>query len=279
MRVSAHARRFAESIGAAFQVSRDVSDLQRKARRAVDDGVERLVVVGGDGTLLHVGEALAGSDCALGIIPAGTGNDLARSLGIPTDVDSAAEAAVEGAVRSIDIGRIDGRIYLTVAGAGFHGAVASYVADRLRVVRGPLAYPYAVLRTLASYEPPTFRVRYDGGSFGGRAWLVVLANSPTFGGGMRIAPHAELDDGLLDLVIVKNVPRATFLRIFPSVYRGRHTGHAAVVTARTNQATIEIDRPHVYYGDGEPLIRAAAQPVAFGLRPRALRVAMGDGAS
>jgi diacylglycerol kinase (ATP) len=156
-----------------------------------------------------------------------------------------------------------------------YGAVAA-LAARARIVRGPLVYAYALLRVLAFYEPPGFRVQFDGGIYHDRAWMVAFANTPVFGGGMRIAPGARVDDGLLDLVVVREVRRRELLRVFPRVYRGGHVGHPAVVAARTAAATIEVERPETCYGDGEPIVLVGPQPLRIAVRTAALRVVAGE---
>jgi diacylglycerol kinase (ATP) len=155
---------------------------------------------------------------------------------------------------------------------GFDGEVTG-LANQVRRLRGPLVYAYAVLRTLASFRAPTLRVTWAGGSFEGRAMFAVAANLPRFGGGMRIAPDADVADGLLDLVIVREVPRRTLLAVFPKVYAGRHLGHPAVTLVRTVRAEIALDREMTMYGGGEPLFQVApGRPVVVETVPGALAV-------
>src|SRR5262249_56341071 len=115
-----------------------------------------------------------------------------------------------------------------------------------------LVYPYAVLHTLATFKPPRLRVEHDQGTFEGGAMFAVAANLPRFGGGMRIAPDARIDDGLLDLVIVREIPRRTLLSVFPRVYTGRHVTHPAVTLVRTSRVTITLDRDMTIYGGRAP---------------------------
>jgi YegS/Rv2252/BmrU family lipid kinase len=268
-------RELAGRHSAELRLPESPEELVREAREAVSEGVQRLAVAGGDGTLNLVAGALEGSGTALGILPVGTGNDFARALGIPLAFDAAIATVSAGPVDTVDLGHVAGRPFVTVAGVGFHGTVARVASEPGRLLRGPVVYSWAVLRTLGRYEPPEFRVRYDDGSYADRAWMVVLANSPWFGGGMRIAPAADPTDGLLDLVVVRGIGRGALLRVFPKVYRGTHVDHPAVVVARTREATIEIERPDDWYGDGDPLLESVAGPVTIGVRPRALRVIRG----
>ncbi len=243
--------------GAGLVVSRKVSDLAEQARRAAEDGVERLLVAGGDGTMHHAVQGLAGTDCALGVIPLGSGNDLAGTLAIPPDLDAAVERARTGVTRRIDLLRVGETFSVSYVGVGFDSEVTRF-ANEVRVLRGPLIYFYSVIHTLITFEPPRMRVVHDGGEFEGRVMFTVVSNLPRFGGGMRIAPEAQIDDGLLDLVIVREMPKSVLLSIFPKVYGGKHVGHPAVTIVRTRHAEITIDRPMTLYGGGEPVRPMAA---------------------
>ncbi|MDP9119838.1 MAG: diacylglycerol kinase family lipid kinase [Acidobacteriota bacterium] len=266
-------RILASNLGVPLAVSRNAGDLTGQARRAVADGVERLLVAGGDGTMHHVVQGLAGSSCALGVIPLGTGNDLAGTLQVPPQIEPAVRLALEGPIRRIDLARIGALFTVAYAGVGFDSEVTRFANERVKILRGSLVYLYSVLHTLVTFIPPGMRVDYDGGVFSGRVMFVVVANLPRFGGGMRIAPDAVIDDGLLDLVIVREIPRATLLAVFPKVYTGRHAGHPAVTFARTRRAEITLDRPMTLYGGGEPLRpMIPGEPVLVEAVPGALHV-------
>jgi diacylglycerol kinase (ATP) len=265
-------RVLASKLGAGLCVSRKVGDLAEQARRAAEDGVERLLVAGGDGTMHYAVQGLAGTSCALGVIPLGSGNDLAGTLGVPPDVDAAVERAVSGEIRRIDLVRVGDVFSVSYAGVGFDSEVTRY-ANEMKILRGPLIYFYAVIHTLVTFVPPRMRIVHDTGKFEGRVMFTVVNNLPRFGGGMRIAPEARIDDGLLDLVIVKEVPKPVLLSIFPKVYNGRHVGHPAVQIVRTRRAEITIDRTMTMYGGGEPLrVVEAGEPVAVEVVPGGLAV-------
>lgn len=251
-------RILASRAGAGMVVSRRVTDLAEQARRAVADGVERLLVAGGDGTIHHAVQGLAGTDCALGVIPLGTGNDLAGTLGIPPDLDASVAQALTGEVRRIDLARVGETYCVGYAGVGFDSEVTRF-ANEARILRGPLVYFYSVIHTLVTFVPPSMKVVYDGGSFEGKVMFTVVNNLPRFGGGMRIAPDAKINDGLLDLVIVREIPKPVLLSVFPKVYGGKHVGHPAILFARTRRAEITLDRDMTMYGGGEPV-----RPVAAG---------------
>ena len=258
--------------GAGLVVSRKVSDLAEQARRAAEDGVERLLVAGGDGTMHYAAQGLAGTDCALGVIPLGSGNDLAGTLGIPPDLEVAVERALKGEIRRIDLVRLGEIDCVSYAGVGFDSEVTRF-ANEVKFLRGPLIYFYSVIHTLITFVPPRMKVVWDDGELDGKVMFTVVNNLPRFGGGMRIAPDARIDDGLLDLVIVREVPKSVLLSIFPKVYNGRHVGHPAVTIVRTRKAEITIDRTMTMYGGGEPLRPVeAGEPVAMEVVPGGLAV-------
>ncbi len=265
-------RTLASRAGAGFVVSRKVEDLAEQARRAAADGIERLLVAGGDGTQHHALQGLAGTDCALGVIPVGTGNDLAGTLRVPPDLAAAVRRNLENPIRPIDLIRVGETYSVSYLGVGFDSEVTRF-ANELKILRGPLVYPYSVIHTLATFQPPGMRVVHDEGVFEGRVMFVNLSNLPRFGGGMKIAPQAQIDDGVLDLVIVKEISRRTLLSVFPKVYIGKHVGHPAVVFVRTRKVEFTIDRPMMLYGGGEPVQpMLPGEPVAAEVVPGGLRV-------
>jgi diacylglycerol kinase (ATP) len=272
----AEIRALAERAGAEVLTSTSAADLTDRARRAAEEGVERLVVVGGDGTLHHAVRGLAGTGCVLAPVPVGSGNDLAMNLGVPRDPVAAAGRAFSPEphpTRAVDLGMVSGIPFAIYCGVGFDSEVTR-VANRVRRLRGPIVYPYATVRTLAGFRPPVLRIEHDAGSFEDRAMFVTVANAKSFGGGMRIAPAASMDDGLFDLVLVRRVPKWELLTIFPKVYAGAHVHHPKVEIVRTRSARLTVvDRPMELYGDGEELCpMAAGETVEVTMRPGALRV-------
>lgn len=272
----------AEREGFRLVVSRGLDEFTSAAEGAVVDGVERLVVAGGDGTMHHAVQALAGSATALGILGLGSGNDLARTVAVPRKLDAAFRVACEGPIRRLDLGRVDERWYAGVAGVGFDSEVAHIAAERVRVLRGPMIYPWAVVRALVTFRPPLLTLEYeteDGGeaSFEGRVMLVAFGNTHRFGGGMCIAPQARPDDGLLDVVIVRAMPRRRLLRVFPRVYRGAHMDLPQVTSFRTRRMRLWLEREMTVYGDGEPMAPVTGDGVEVRVVPGALRVAGPNG--
>ncbi|HVG06183.1 MAG TPA: diacylglycerol kinase family protein [Thermoanaerobaculia bacterium] len=265
-------RKLASRAGAGFVVSRNAADLGEQARRAAEDGVERLLVAGGDGTMHHAIQGLANTPCALGVIPVGTGNDLSGTLKIPPDVDVAVQRGLTGKIRPIDLIRVGETYSVSYLGVGFDSEATEF-ANQVKILKGPLIYPYSVIHTLATFVPPSMRIVHDEGVFEGRVMFTTLATLPRFGGGMQIAPQAKIDDGLLDLVIVKEISRRALLAVFPRVYAGRHVGHPAVLFHRTRKVEITIDRAMTLYGGGEPVRpMSAGEPVAAEVVPGGIRV-------
>jgi diacylglycerol kinase (ATP) len=264
-------RAWAQRLGAAWRESSSPEDFIAQARAAAESGCERLFVAGGDGSQNLALQGLVGTDCAHVPLPLGSGNDFAASLGMPLGLDTSIEAALAAPLRTIDVARVGGRYFGGIAGVGFD-SVANETANRVQRFRGPWIYAYAVLHTLLTFRAPHYTLHYEGGSFEGAAYLVVAANGPRFGGGMRVAPEAQLDDGLLDLVLVRAVPKPTFLRVFPRVYRGTHLGHPAVFSVRSPWLEVRLDRSLVAYGDGERFCPVPPQGLRFEAVPQALRV-------
>ena len=264
--------RLASTREAELLVSRDADDLVLLASEAAEEGVGRLVVAGGDGTFHHVAQGLTGSRCAMGLVPLGRGNDLATTLGIPASLPAAVELAVGGPVREIDVGRLGGRSFLGYCGVGFDSEVACLVHEKGGLFKGPFTYVYGVLRTLATFEPPTITVEHDDGRFEGKAMFVVVCNHARFGGGMLIAPKAKIDDGVLDLVIAEKLSKFELLRVFPKVYRGEHVDHPALKFHRSRRVRIALDRTMTMATDGEPLLTVGEDGIEVTVRPGSLRV-------
>src|SRR5215210_6357406 len=174
--------------GAGLVVSRKVSDLAAQARRAAEDGIERLLVAGGDGTMHHAIQGLANTSCALGVIPVGTGNDLSGTLKIPPDLDVAVQLGLTGTIRPVDLIRVGETYSVSYVGVGFDSQATEF-ANQVKILRGPLVYPYSVIHTLATFVPPSMRIVHDEGVFEGRVMFTNLANLPRFGGGCRSHPR------------------------------------------------------------------------------------------
>ncbi|MBH0120667.1 diacylglycerol kinase [Rhodococcus sp. CX] len=239
------------------------------AARAVADGTDALVVIGGDGLVFLAWQAAAGTGIPLGIVPAGTGNDHARALGIPTDPVAAADVIVGGRTRTIDLGRatpvgLRPLWFGTVLASGFDSLVTDR-ANRMRWPRGHLRYNAATVAELANLRLLPYRITLDGNTFDTEATMVSVGNASSYGGGMRIAPNARLDDGLFDVVVVTSASRSRLLRLFPRVYRGTHVDLDEVTVYRAR--SVRLDCPGITaYADGE---RVGPLPVDIEAMPDA----------
>jgi YegS/Rv2252/BmrU family lipid kinase len=237
-------------------------------------GAALAIVWGGDGTLNEAGGALLGTQTALGIIPSGSGNGLAAGLGLPRDPQAAIVIAFEGATRSIDAGLLNGRPFFNIAGIGFDARVAKLFDERAPGSRG--GWPYVVIgvREGCRYRAITYDLRLDDESRQVRALLIAFANGKEYGIGARIAPGAELDDGLLDVAIVEEC------RVMARFWHARHlamgTVHLApnVSTCRVTHAVIERDGPMEFHVDGEPGV--AEGRIEVQMVPAALKVKTGQ---
>jgi len=258
-----------ERLGAAHRSveTRSVEHACEEARAAADAG-ETVTTLGGDGFVRPIAAELAGGRGVLAILPGGRGNDLARVLGIPPEPEAAVGVAVEGRERPIDLAEVNGTPYLGIASLGFDSD-ANRIANEAKLVRGQLVYLYAALRALAGWKPATFSVTVDGERHEVTGWSVAVANSKAYGGGMFIAPQAELDDGKLDVVTISQCSKLRFLRELPTVFKGTHLNNPRVTTLRGEEITVEADRPFEVYADGDPLART---PATMRVRPGALRV-------
>jgi YegS/Rv2252/BmrU family lipid kinase len=222
-----------------------------EARRGAGDG-EIPVVMSGDGLVGQVGGALAETETPLGIIPGGRGNDLARVLGIPSDPAGSVRVLAEGEVRSIDVGEVNGRRFLCIASCGFDSD-ANRIANEAKVVRGNLVYAYAALRALAAWKPATFTLDLDGEAVEIVGFSVVVANSKAYGGGMFIAPDADLADGKFDVVLSGSTSKLRFLANLPKVFKGTHVENDDVRVLRATEVQVSADRDFAVYADGEHL--------------------------
>jgi diacylglycerol kinase (ATP) len=249
-------------------VGRDVRESQDLAREAVEQGTDALVVVGGDG-MVHLGlQAVGGTDVPLGVAPAGSGNDFARAIGVPLrDPVAAADIVVAGNERRVDLGRMDDQWFGGVVAAGFDARVNDR-ANRMRWPRGRLRYNLAMLVELGVFRPVPYVLELDSGRWDTSGMLVAVGNIPSYGGGMKVTPDAVVDDGLLDVMVVKPLSKARFLRVFPKVYSGSHVTLPFVEVRRS--ARVRIDAPGItVYADGE---RLGPLPQTFEAVPGALRV-------
>jgi diacylglycerol kinase (ATP) len=245
-------------ISPVWHYTQSAGDALRLTRQAISDGASLVVAVGGDGTLHEVVNGLLGSQATLGVIPFGTGNDFARALGLFGDLDKACRAIVLGDTRLIDIGTIEGegtggpKHFLAIAGMGFDACTARTVNTGIKHLSGASAYVWGAILTARRFEPFRFTLTLDGGAARqGMAMFISIANTATTGGGMKIAPGAQIDDGLLDICLVEEVGKLQLLWQMTKVFEGAHVKHPAVTILRASRVTVEAEPPQPLLIDGE----------------------------
>ncbi|RAY14671.1 diacylglycerol kinase family lipid kinase [Actinomadura craniellae] len=266
--------RLLRAAGAEVEVepSRGLEHAREVARRAAERG--RVVLgVGGDGMVGCVGGALAGTEAVFGIVPAGRGNDFARALGLPDHPAELAALLLGAEPRRIDAIELTSARHpgVPVLGSVYAGvdALANHYANRSRLLRGGASYYVGGMRAVATWRPAAYQITVDGQVYERRAYTVVAANSGYYGFGRRIAPAARVDDGLLDVVVIRAVPRPLFFAVMNELKRGTHVNRPQVETLRGREITIAADRDLRYGADGEV---GGTLPVTARVLPGALNV-------
>jgi YegS/Rv2252/BmrU family lipid kinase len=258
-----------EAIGAPHRVLEAASlDAARAAAEQAARAGETVVAMGGDGLVGPIAGVVRDTPGALAVVPAGRGNDYARVLRIPREPRMAARVAASGEERMLDVAEANGVPFVGIASVGFDSE-ANRIANEARLVRGGPVYLYAALRALAGWQHASFDVDVDGQRASVTGYSVAVANSKAYGGGMFLVPHAELDDGCLDVLLVGEKPKLGFLRDVAKVFRGTHVQDPAARFLRGKRIVITADRPFDVYADGDPIARL---PVEVTVAPRVLRV-------
>ena len=251
--------------------------LTKLAREAAADA-DLLVAVGGDGTVNEVVNGIAGLDVELALIPRGTGGDFVRTFGIPRKLDRAVEVALRGRTRAIDLGR--GRYrswagedeesyFANIASAGMSGAIAKRTNETSKALGGKVSYAWATVAVFSRWRSDEVRVRVDGTEQAGRMHDVIVANGRYLGGGMKMVPEAEPDDGLLDVLLIGDLTKRDLLLTMPKTYRGKHLPHPKATLLRGTTVEIDAPEPLPVELDGE---QPGTTPVRFEIVPRALRL-------
>lgn len=249
--------------------SRDSENLIELARRAARENPDVVVSAGGDGTHHCVLNGLFGSEIPLGLIPLGTGNDFAAAFGIPADPRAAAAILLEGRTRQVDVARVGPTVYGCVAGVGFDSVVTRFANEHARRVHGRLAYIWAILRCLTRYRAEPLELRSDVRDYSGAVVFAVVGNHSTYGGGVKIAPHARMEDGLLDVCIVPRMGFLELLRWIPRAYRGEHLAHPRIVYFQAKHISLASSSRLELFGDGEFITEL---PATIEVVPQSVRV-------
>ncbi|MFE0647009.1 diacylglycerol/lipid kinase family protein [Streptomyces sp. NPDC059534] len=252
--------------------SRSLEHARELAQQAGAQG-HVVLAVGGDGMAGCVGGALSGTDTVLGLVPAGRGNDFARALDLPTDAPRLAEILLHGEPRAVDTIEVESAAHgrICVLGSVYAGvdAVANHHANTTRVLRGAASYYAGGLRAVLAWKPAAYRITIDGEPHERTGYTVVAANSGFYGFGRKVAPDARVDDGLLDVVVIKEAPKRLFFAMMNELKTGAHLARPQVEVLRGKEIRIEADRPLPYGADGEV---DATLPVTLRVQPAALHV-------
>jgi len=256
-----------------MRLTREPGHAGKLVTQAAREGCEHLAVCGGDGTIAEVLPAAVQESIALGILPFGTANDLARALGIPRRVRAATDVLLAGHIDNIDLGCVNGRPFATVAALGFDAEVNQMAAERQLPLRGSMGYIGAALWHLARFRPPRVRISGDFGQIEQEVLLVAVGNTRSYGGGLQITPGADPRDGKLDVCIIRQVPRRTVVSVLPRLFSGSHVRHPAVRVERSRWVRIDcLDScPRVVYADGECV---GQSPVLVDTMAAALRLVL-----
>lgn len=235
---------------------------QEELRRSLNDQIKGVIVVGGDGMVHLAVQELASSKIPLALVPAGTGNDFARTLGHNLEMPlENLKVALLRSPEAVDLGVVNDRFFAEILSTGFD-SIVNERANSFKRIKGRMKYNIAILLVLSTFKPKTYRFRIDGITFESKAMLIAVSNGQSYGGGMRITPDASIDDAQFDVMILGPVSRFEFLRVFPKVFSGKHVSHPAVKILKGKE--VDIDSDAIAYADGERIgdlpIRARVAP-------------------
>lgn len=238
--------------------------------RQAGDAFDVLVVVGGDGTLNEVLNGCIGKSCAVGILPVGSGNDFVRAIPISAGLQPALDILLTDHRKKIDLARVNERIYHNGVGIGFD-AQAVHTGNQVKWLRGNAIYLYAVFHTLLHFKPSEVTLKFNGQTYSRNYFIMNIANGVALGGGFRLTPDALLDDGFLDLCLVRDMPLPGILRNLLKVYKGRHKDDPRVEMYRTKQISIESEEGFAVHADGE-LLSLNMKKVDIKILPKAIEL-------
>jgi len=269
-------------LNAEFVMTQSATELESSARAAIADRHRLLLVMGGDGTFQALVNAAFGADVLMGVIPSGGGNDFAAALGLPNNPMKAAEAILRGSTRVVDLVKVrtaDGRtrLYAGGGGVGLDAEAAHYASGSYRHLPGRFRYIGSALRALAGYTSLGVRIDFPGSVLApheGKALLAAALNTPTYGAGLRLAPEAAMDDGLLEIVVIEDLSWTDVLGLLPRLIGSGELRTSRVKRWRAQSVRLATDRPSVFHGDGEILGPTPLEIVVVGKAVRVLAPAM-----
>ncbi len=265
--VAAHLRARGATVD--VHTSTSSADLTRAASEGSRAGYDRVVICGGDGTVHFAVREFDLERGTMALVPLGSGDDFARVTSIPRKLEEACDTVLDGVVREIDVARANGTRYVGVAGLGFDSQVAAFANRNVRFLRGSAVYLYAILRVLPQFTPHPVRITTGDGVRSEEIMFATVGNSRQYGGGIRIVPEAQIDDGILDYCIVHRTTRFQLLLTLPRAYNGTHVIKPFVETGRGREFHFDCDHPLEVYADGESV---TTTPVTFGMEPQKLKL-------
>lgn len=244
-------------------------DATEIARNAAKNGIERIIAVGGDGTVNEVLNGIVGTSCALGIVPSGSGNDFIRTINQSKDMEKIIIDNCRGNIRAIDVGKCNGRYFVNIAGGGFDALVVEETERVKKYFSGSMAYLVAVLTAFLKFKSVKVKIRVDDIEMEGDMLLTAVANGRYYGGGMLPAPKADIYDGLFDVYFIRNVSKAKFLRLAPGFMKGTLEGVEEVCYLRGKKVEIEANCEFFVNIDGEVISR---QKINFEIIPLGINI-------
>ena len=251
--------------------TRNKEDASLLAAKAVDEGFTHVVAVGGDGTISDVAKSLIGSTCILGVIPMGSGNGFARSLLIPTEPKKALELFFRGEAHSIDTLKVNDETCLGVAGLGFDATVSQSFAEK--TTRGLISYLSIILSKFPTYEAKTYEMAIDGKKVKEKAFILCFANADQYGNNAVIAPEAKMDDGFLDVAIIRDFPKPYTAKLAFDLVQGRLKNNTYFSTLKAKEVVIKNETTLLHI-DGEP--KLIDGDIHISIQPKSLRIVAGD---
>lgn len=257
-----------------IHISKNLQDIISTTKINLEKDFSNFVAVGGDGTIHYMANVLAGTDKNLGAIPTGSGNDIATSLGLTSDIKDCCKIIKRGKIKRIDLGLINDKYYyLCIAGSGFDSQVNDLANNTRFPVKGPAKYTYSVYKTLITFRSKKFFINYNGKHREIYGMMIVASNMPMYGGGMKITPAADPEDGLFDICIIKRMSKLHFIKIFPKVYEGKHVEDSHVEIFRASSFSLDSEYQFSVFADGEYICKL---PANFRIVPKKLNFIVPD---
>jgi diacylglycerol kinase (ATP) len=257
-----------------WKIAASAAELRREIQKAPREGVECLLLMGGDGTVHEALPALRQGGLPFGLLPCGRGNDFARNIGLALDLRGNCLIPRQPFFWEIDVPLLNDRPFGSIACLGFDAEVNKFARDRKGFFGGTLGYVICVLKALRTFKPFEAEIKVDDLSWRGRVMMVAISNGPYYGGGMKIAPQARMDDGFFDVCIIEEVSKGELLRQFPKVFRGTHVTHSKVKLISGRRVAVSAEENREVFADGEyvgniPCTAEFGEPRIRVLRPTA----------